>query len=80
MQTDGGGAQVTVDNSDATEHEGATGSIAEVPEVTEVEEGQGDYAEANDKSEVSDEDFRSIKTVDDSANDFEGRRRISIQR
>lgn len=44
-------------------------------ETTGVEKEQG--AESNldfiDKSEMSDEDFKSIKTVDDNLNDFEGK-------
>lgn len=80
MQTDGAGNTVTEYVGD----EGAaSGSIVvpdvnetELPEV-EVDEGQpSEFNEiSNDKSEVSDEDFRSIKTIDDNANDFEGKRK-----
>lgn len=73
MQTSDGDEETTVESND--EEIGASGLVPEpvVAEVTEVEEGQGDFSEVNDKSEISDEDFRSIKTVDDNATDFEGR-------
>lgn len=80
MQTDGGGEQAASTSvieyvEDEEDGRVASGPVPEVPELPEVDEGQNDFNEINnDKSEVSDEDFRSIKTVDDNANDFEGNR------
>lgn len=41
----------------------------------EVNEEKDNNLDFIDKSEVSDEDFKSIKTVDDNLNDFEGKLR-----
>lgn len=79
MQTDGGGEQATIISNtilSCVEDEGASGSVPEVSELPEADDIQNEFSELNDKSEMSDEDFRSIKTVDDNANDFEGKKNI----
>lgn len=55
--------------------EGAFGVNDLYTEQTNVDEKNHNYdnnLEFIDKSEMSDEDFKSIKTIDDNINDFEG--------
>lgn len=54
--------------------EGCAALEVTVAEVTaEKEAGAESNLDFIDKSEMSDEDFKSIKTVDDNLNDFEGK-------
>lgn len=56
-------------------------SSAEVLSAVDKEEQGGDNnLDFIDKSEMSDEDFKSIKTVDDNLNDFEGEVNVKVLR
>lgn len=72
QEENGDGKEETNTEENPEEDEGCA-ALETTTVSVEKEQGAESNLDFIDKSEMSDEDFKSIKTIDDNLNDFEGK-------